>query len=780
MDPKTLRNKLIEKDFSSMNERQFSAVTTVKGPLLVLAGAGSGKTTVLVNRIAYLCKYGDAYNSNSQVKASDYDIAAANDYLSGKSEFLDTSAFSVDPPPSYRVLAITFTNKAANELKVRIADKLGSESAVTAGTFHSVCGRILRKDADRIGFSSHFTIYDTDDQKRVIKDIIKSSGMDEKIFTPRSVMSYISSAKDALIGPEEYEREAGSDYRNKAIALFYKEYARRLKSADAMDFDDMIYYTVKLFRENEDVLSYYQNRYKYIMVDEYQDTNLAQYELVRLLAGENGNLCVVGDDDQSIYRFRGATIENILNFEKNFRSAKVIRLEQNYRSTGNILDAANAVIENNASRKGKTLWTDKGNGDKITVYTALSGPDEAKFVADSISDHVTKGGKFSDCAVLYRMNSQSAAFENVFSRSGISYKVIGGYRFYERKEIKDILAYLCVINNKNDNVRLKRIINEPKRGIGDTTVKNAETIAESLGISLFDAFASAGEYTALSRAAGKLSDFVSMMNELSDLSDTLSLPELYDALLQKTEYKEYLRSLDEPDSEDRIQNIEELKTNITLYIEENEGATLSDFLEEVALVNDIDALNESDDNVTLMTVHSAKGLEFNEVYLVGMEEGIFPGNQSIYGLPEDIEEERRLAYVAITRARKHLFISRAASRMLYGQTNRNMPSRFLNEIPIDLCETKSAEPRSMFMFDTGEEKRRTYGSYDSFGGYTKKAEPQKSSAKYSTGDKVRHSVFGEGIILSATPVGNDTLLLIDFDKVGQKKIMANYAKLEIL
>ena len=780
MNAEELRKKLVEKDFSSMNERQFEAVTTVEGPLLVLAGAGSGKTTVLVNRIAYLCKYGNAYKSEKPVLADDFDITAAEDYLSGKASRLDTTAFADNPPPPYRILAITFTNKAANELKSRISNILGETGDVLAGTFHSICGKILRQNADRLGFSSHFTIYDTDDQKRIMKDIIKSAGMDEKIFTPRGVLSAISSAKDSLIDCEEYALTAGNDYRNKNIAALYREYQKRLISADAMDFDDMIFYAVKLFKENDDVLEKYANRFRYIMVDEYQDTNHAQYELVRLLSTVHGNLCVVGDDDQSIYRFRGATIENILNFENHFKNAKVIRLEQNYRSTGNILDAANAVIENNRARKGKVLWTDAGSGEKIKVFTALSGQDEAKHVADVVSDYVSCGGSFSDCAVLYRMNSQSAAFENVFSRSAISYKVIGGFRFYERKEIKDILAYLCVINNKNDSVRLKRIINEPKRGIGDTTVKNAEVIAESLSIPLFEVFETAKDYPALSRAAAKLGEFTAMINELSDLAETLSLPEIYDSVLEKVGYKEYIRSQGEPDAEDRILNIDELKNNIILYCEENEAPSLSDFLEEIALVNDIDALNESDDYVTLMTVHSAKGLEFPVVFLVGMEEGVFPGTQSVYGLPEDIEEERRLAYVAITRAKKKLYISRALSRMVYGQTNRNMPSRFLNEIPKDLCDFEAMEQSSLLGYSSPIQGS-TYGkSYTPLYERPAAQSVSKQGASYKAGMQIEHSVFGKGMIIAATPMGNDTLLEIAFDKVGTKKIMANYAKITVL
>ena len=777
MDFLTLRREVIKKYFGRMNDRQFEAVTTVNGPLLVLAGAGSGKTTVLVNRILNLVEFGNAYKSDFIPELSDADIKWGEDYLNGVSDVLPQGIFAVNAAKPWQILAITFTNKAAGELKERIALKLGEKAEdVWAGTFHSICGKILRRNADRLGFTSHFTIYDTDDQRRLMKEIMKQNNIDDKMLPHKSVLAAISSAKDKLISPEEYKAQAGADFRQKTVAELYSIYQKRLKSADAMDFDDMIVNTVRLLENNDDVLEYYSNKFRYIMVDEYQDTNYAQYALVSLLASGRNNICVVGDDDQSIYRFRGATIENILNFEDDFKNAKTIRLEQNYRSTSNILNAANRVIANNTGRKGKTLWTDNGVGEKITVYTAQDEREEARFVADSILENVRRGEKFSDHAVLYRMNAQSNAMENVFARSGISYKVIGGNRFFDRKEIKDVLAYLHLINNNNDDLRLRRIINEPKRGIGDTTVNKAAEIASGLGISLFEVFKSSDEYAALSRASAKISNFCNIIDQLTELSESMSISELFETMLQATGYATAL-SLEGEEGRDRLENVKEFASNITQYELETDEPSLSDFLEQIALVSDIDALENDDDKVVLMTIHSAKGLEFNNVYLVGLEEGIFPGNQSIYGGKEEIEEERRLAYVAITRARKKLTATNTFMRMLFGSTNRNMPSRFLKEIPEEFCETKGyvkKEIPNSFSFD----KPKSEYSFNS--SFLKTNKPQtvpKSSVTYSVGQEVQHKTFGKGMIISVTPVGGDTMLEIAFDNVGTKKLMANYAKL---
>lgn len=780
MDFIELRKQVIKKYFDRMNDKQFEAVTTVKGPLLILAGAGSGKTTVLVNRIANIIKFGDAYNSTYVPEVTDEIIKSGEDYLNGDTDYVPDNYFAVSPAKPWQILAITFTNKAAGELKERISSKLtdGAED-IWAGTFHSVCGKILRRYAELIGHTSHFTVYDTDDQRRLMKEIMKSNNIDEKLLPHRSVLSAISSAKDKLISPAEFKQSAGSDYRKQAIAELYRIYQKRLKEADAMDFDDMIVKTVDLLQNNADVLQYYTNKFKYVMVDEYQDTNYAQYVLVSLLASVNNNLCVVGDDDQSIYRFRGATIENILNFEDEYRNARTIRLEQNYRSTSNILNAANAVIKNNLGRKGKNLWTDKQGGEEITVFTADDERGEARYVADSILENVRKGAKFSEHAILYRMNAQSNAFENVFARSGISYKIVGGFRFYERKEIKDVIAYLQLINNNSDDLRLRRVINEPKRGIGDTTVSNAAQIAAELGISLYEVFKNADEYAALSRAALKLKGFCDVIDELTNAAEELSISELFELVIDKTGYRDALE-LSGDEGQERLENVKELGTNIAQYEQEVEEPSLSDFLEQIALISDIDSYDDSDDRVVLMTVHSAKGLEFDNVYLVGMEEGVFPGNQSIYAGPEEIEEERRLAYVAITRARKKLTITNSYTRMIFGTTNRNMPSRFLKEIPEEYCGF-SGISRTVTPVKTD------YGySGKSAGGYYQKpiksahSAQVKADCNYTAGQRVRHKTFGDGLVITVTPMGGDNMLEVAFDNVGTKKLMAGYAKLTII
>ena len=781
-----IRKSVIEKEFSHMNDMQLRAVTTVKGPLLVLAGAGSGKTTVLVNRIAYLIKYGDAYNSEEVPSFFESDMTAASDYLSGKSDLPSFWNMAVDPAKPWEILAITFTNKAAGELKERIAARLGDEtSGVWAGTFHSVCGKILRRFGDRIGYTSNFTIYDTDDQKRLIKDLIKQNNFDEKLVPVKMVMNAISSAKDKLITPDEYSENIGSDLRERMIARLYTQYEQRLLSADAMDFDGMIMGTVQLFQQNPDVLAYYAGRFKYIMVDEYQDTNHAQYKLCKLLASEHRNICVVGDDDQSIYRFRGATIENILNFEMKYPDATVIKLEQNYRSTGNILDAANAVIANNQGRKGKNLWTDMGSGDKITVHTASDENDEARYVAEQIMDNVRRGAKFSDHAILYRTNAQSSSVENVFARSGITYRIIGGHRFFDRKEIRDVLAYLRLIDNHSDNIRLKRIINEPKRGIGDTTVGHAEQIAGAIGSSLFDVLREASEYPVLSRAKAKLEAFCALIEELSAAAETMSIHELFQLMLSKTGYLDALYA-EGKEGEERAENVKELATGIMQYEAENEEATLSGYLEEIALISDIDSYEEGADAVVLMTVHSAKGLEFNQVFLVGMEEGLFPGTQTIYSGVDEMEEERRLAYVAITRAKRRLFITHAETRMLYGTTSRNLRSRFVGEIPETLTEETSARRRFSTPAPAAPVRKDTFDYSNVFRQATATSSPSvgkpaaKSSAQYTAGMTVEHKTFGRGLILKTTPMGNDYMLEIAFDTVGTKKIMAGYARLTVV
>lgn len=729
----------------ALNEMQQQAVEHTEGPLLILAGAGSGKTTVLVNRVQHIIDCGLAR--------------------------------------PWQVLAITFTNKAAGEIRERLINTIGPEANdIWAYTFHSCCARILRRFADRLGYSSHFTIYDTDDQKRVMKHCQKSLGLTDKILHHKSILAEMSTAKDSLIDCEEYKKLAQNDFRKARIAECYELYQKELLKSDAMDFDDMIFNTVKLLRDNKDVLELYQQQFKYIMVDEYQDTSHAQYVLVSMLAGGYNNICVVGDDDQSIYRFRGATIENILSFEHQYKNAKVIRLEQNYRSTQNILDAANAVIANNKNRKGKNLWTNAGAGEKIIFNTLEDEGEEAEFIADEILKNVKNGRKMSDHAILYRMNAQSRNIEITLAKSGIPHKVIGGNRFFDRKEIKDIISYFAVISNPADNVRLQRIINVPKRGIGDTMFANILEIATGLGISAFEVCERADEFQKTLRSARKLQDFTGMIKHFQHcLEDGMALSDLLQEILEETKYFDYLDE-DPESAQDRKANISELSTMFIRYQQEDEDFDLADFLEDVALVSDIDSYNSDEDAVVLMTLHSAKGLEFPIVFIPGMEEGIFPGNQSVYS-DEDLEEERRLAYVGITRAKEKLYLLNARRRMLYGTTNRNMASRFLREIPISVTRDVTVQaftPRGAFTRSAFAENTHTQNSTAAhkFGqvGY----EHSDGAARFEVGDTVRHKAFGTGVVLSANPMGNDVLLEIAFDRAGTKKLMSNFAKLEKL
>ena len=783
-----LRKKIIEKDFSYMNEKQRQAIFQVKGPLLILAGAGSGKTTVIVNRIANIVKYGNAYHSNEvRFEPTERDLRYMKAYLDGDEDlrFDVEDLLSVEPARPWQILAITFTNKAANELKERLEKMLGEEAKdIWASTFHSSCVRILRKDGEVLGYSKNFTIYDTDDSKRLIKECQRQLNISESALSYKTIISEISKAKDSLISPDEYMKNAGKDARMVRIAQVYKMYQEEMKKANAMDFDDIIVNTVNLLEKYSDVREYYQNKFKYIMVDEYQDTNHAQYKLTELLAGAHRNICVVGDDDQSIYRFRGATIENILSFEHRYAESNIIRLEQNYRSTQTILDVANEVISNNKKRKGKSLWTSNGAGDKVVINTAYDEGDEATFIADKISDGVSTGKyNFSDHAVLYRMNAQSNAIERTLVRSGIPYRIIGGHRFYERQEIRDAIAYLTVINNPEDNVRLRRIVNVPKRGIGDTTINKASEISSGLGISLYEVFRHSDEYEALKRSSKKLIAFCDLIETLSQNVDKIPLDELFSDVISKTDYLGHLR-LDKEKGEERIENIYELVSNLKTYESENEEPTLAGFLEEVALMTDIDNYNAQQDAVVMMTIHSAKGLEFPVVFLPGMEEGIFPGIQSMYN-PDDIEEERRLAYVGITRAKEKLFISHANLRMIFGSTTRNLPSRFVIEIPDALTERTGRQPASQRTFDSlvrGDYEDRNYSG----NGYLSKinqkpqsvTKPKAPTVSFNVGDSVMHKVFGQGVIVSSKPMGNDAMLEIAFQKAGTKKLMANFAKLQ--
>ena len=785
-----LRRAVLEKDFARMNGRQKQAVFTVNGPLLILAGAGSGKTTVLINRIANILRYGDAYNSTYlRDDLDENDIAACKAYIENGTPLTTESQehLSVSACAPWRIMAITFTNKAAGELKDRLCAMLGeTANDIWASTFHSTCARILRRDGERIGYSSHFTVYDTDDQRRLMKNILKELDISEKNITPKSILNEISRAKDSLISPAEYALTVGDDFRLKIISRAYTTYQKRLEDADAMDFDDLINKVVELFKKCPDVLEYYQNRFRYLMVDEYQDTNHAQYTFVRMLAEKSGNLCVVGDDDQSIYKFRGATIENILSFENTFQNATVIRLEQNYRSTQNILDAANAVIEHNTERKGKTLWTQNGTGAMIHLHTAENETDEAERITKIILDGVAARRKFSDYAVLYRMNSQSLTFERNFAKSGVPHRIIGGTRFYERREIREMIAYLSVINNPSDEMRLRRIINTPKRSIGDRSVEVAAQIGQQTGETLFEVVSHAKDYPALSRAANKMTLFAAQMQGLIELNndEEVTLGELYDELVERIDYLNFLKTDDPESAEDRAANVQELASNLRRFEEENPEGTLSDFLEEVSLITDIDNYDNNADSVVLMTVHSAKGLEFPVVFLPGMEENIFPGMASVY-VPSEVEEERRLAYVAITRAKEELYIFHAESRMIFGMTNRNRVSRFVEEIPETLVEHTrsrdySARPVSMPSFGGAKpfgEAPKTKSVAEA-GGFTPKPRVKPAPAgTYRVGDTVLHKAFGTGLIVSATPMANDTLLEVAFDKVGTKKLFANFARL---
>lgn len=785
-----LRRAVLEKDFARMNDRQKQAVFTVNGPLLILAGAGSGKTTVLINRIANILRYGDAYNSTYlRDDLDENDIAACKAYIENGTPLTTETQehLSVSACAPWRIMAITFTNKAAGELKDRLCSMLGeTANDIWASTFHSTCARILRRDGERIGYSSHFTVYDTDDQRRLMKSILKELDISEKNITPKSILNEISRAKDSLISPAEYALTVGDDFRLKIISRAYTTYQKRLEDADAMDFDDLINKVVELFKKCPDALEYYQNRFRYLMVDEYQDTNHAQYTFVRMLAEKSGNLCVVGDDDQSIYKFRGATIENILSFENTFQNATVIRLEQNYRSTQNILDAANAVIEHNTERKGKTLWTQNGTGAMIHLHTAENETDEAERITKIILDGVAAGRKFSDYAVLYRMNSQSLTFERNFAKSGVPHRIIGGTRFYERREIREMIAYLSVINNPSDEMRLRRIINTPKRSIGDRSVEVAAQIGQQTGETLFEVVSHAKDYPALSRAANKMTLFAAQMQGLIELNDDeeVTLGELYDELVERIDYLNFLKTDDPESAEDRAANVQELASNLRRFEEENPEGTLSDFLEEVSLITDIDNYDNNADSVVLMTVHSAKGLEFPVVFLPGMEENIFPGMASVY-VPSEVEEERRLAYVAITRAKEELYIFHAESRMIFGMTNRNRVSRFVEEIPETLVEHTrsrdySARPVSMPSFGGAKpfgEALKTKSVAEA-GGFAPKPRVKPAPAgTYRVGDTVLHKAFGTGLIVSATPMANDTLLEVAFDKVGTKKLFANFARL---
>ncbi len=790
------KRKLFDKVYSSLNERQREAVFTTEGNLLVLAGAGSGKTTVLVRRIAFIIKYGNAYYGTYVP----YDISEERVCALESAESLTAAEiedilpeFISSPCPPWNILAITFTNKAANEIKNRLQSAIpeeGGADAIWAGTFHSVCVRILRQYGDRLGYGKDFTIYDTTDTKNAIKEAIKSLDIDEKTLSDKAAASVISHAKNELIDPLQFEKEYGqSDYRKKQIARVYKKYTERLRSSNAMDFDDLIMNSVLLLENDKEVREYYQRKFKYVSVDEFQDTNIAQLKLTALLAGGHSNLMVVGDDDQSIYRFRGAVVANILNFNKKFKDTKTVRLEQNYRSTNTILEAANAVISHNQGRLGKTLWADRGEGEKIILRIANDQNDEARYIANEIQKAVADGKrKYRDFAILYRTNAQSQIIERVFAKSALPYRMLGGLRFNDRKEIRDIVAYLQFIVNPSDKERMRRIINEPRRKIGEKTVDGVEIIAEEQQSTVFDIMLNADKYPALSRSAKSLCGFAEMIETLRLMLRTdMTLEAFVNQVLDLTGYRQMLIDGGAEEKE-RLENIEEFISGVIEYERNNEEPTLTGFLEENALVSEVDKYDEDADAAVMMTMHSAKGLEFPVVFLPGMEDGLFPGMQSIMSGPDDMEEERRLAYVAITRAKDELYILRTRTRMLYGRTSANPVSRFVEEIPDALIHedapyTPEYDRRPKVYFHADDDSYISSSSASKYNsGFTIMKKPTLTASEgvklLCEGDRVRHFTFGEGEIMSVRPMGSDVLYEVTFDRVGTKKLMGNYAKLK--
>ncbi len=751
----------MNRDLSKLNEQQREAVMHTEGPLLVLAGAGSGKTTVLTERIAQIIAQGTR---------------------------------------PWAILAITFTNKAAGEMKERLHKRLGKDGLdVWASTFHSCCVRFLRMDIEKLpkaSYTKSFTIYDMDDCKRVVKEILKARNLDDKHFPPKMILSAISKAKDAQLSPQEFAVKVGRDYMLERVAVCYADYQKKLQESNAVDFDDIIMLTVKLFKECPEVLEFYQKKFSYVLVDEYQDTNTLQYELVAMLSAKHQNLCVVGDDDQSIYKFRGATIENILNFEKQFKGAHTIRLEQNYRSTGNILAAANQVISNNRGRKGKTLWTGNSQGENVAFYAGYSESDEARYVADTIMEGVRAGRKFKDFCMLYRMNSLSRTLEHALKLCGVPYRILGGVRFFDRAEVKDMLAYLQVINNPSDDLRLMRIVNNPARDIGDKTISVVQALATRDGTSMFEVMKHAREYPELGKKAKALEGFTFMIETfiaaLQDEETPIKLSEFYDMVVRNTGYfAQYAESKD-IDAQGRIENMMELKSNIAEFEQNMEvSPTLSGFLDEVSLFTDIDRFDEEADACVMMTIHSAKGLEFPVVFVVGVEENILPGAQSM-AEESEVEEERRLCYVAVTRAREKLHITCARERMLYGKTSSSQVSRFVKEMKL-AYELPSQSPRERIS-DVTATQRFAVGSAPSQGYPSVKAAPSPQSKLFSStpvssggaknadllslskGEMVSHKSFGRGMVVSLTPMGGDALVEIAFDTVGTKRLMLKSAQ----
>ena len=742
----TLRRHAIALDYQNLNPQQLQGVLTTQGPLLLLAGAGSGKTTVLIHRVANLMTYGRGSDCDEcPTWATADDLAFLRDYVAhqGQGDRLRMGQLcAVDPAPPWSILAITFTNKAAGELKERLAGKLGdAANDIWAATFHSACLRILRRDIDKLGFEKSFTIYDTDDSLRVIKDILKSKNMDDKIFAPRAILGQISKAKDQELLAKEFlaRQKKTADVYLMKVGEVYEEYQKRLWDAGALDFDDLILHTVRLLSGYPDVLEFYQRKFRYVLIDEYQDTNALQYRLASLLAGGYRNICVVGDDDQSIYRFRGATIENILSFENQYQGAKVIRLEENYRSTGHILDASNAVIANNQGRKGKTLWTQHPKGDKLQHYTAMNESDEAQYVAGEIITGVQNGKHWRDHAILYRMNAQSNQLETALKRNGVPYRIFGGTRFFDRSEVKDMLAYLFVLQNPADDLRLLRIVNNPPRGIGNTTLERAQALAAQKGIPLWSVISHSADYPELLKAQAKLADFTRLMVGLHDLLPTMDLANFYEELLARTGYAVMLESKNTVEDQGRLENVRELLTSINGYLSDaaaaGEEPSLAGFLDMISLFTTLDSGEEGEDCVAMMTMHSAKGLEFPTVFLVGMEDGVFPGLRSI-GDQSEMEEERRLCYVAMTRAKEHLYLTSAAQRMLFGHTTCNQTSRFVKEIPPDFIEHSG---RELFSYREAVEDWDSGVDFDRSSPSGSRPDAGSRMGRYAPGESTRYA-----------------------------------------
>lgn len=778
-----IRKKIIENEYKSLNSKQFEAVTATEGPLLVIAGAGSGKTTVIIHKISHLITFGKAYSDASVPNLSPEELEILEWFANGEIDVLPpelSTHLSKDAVKPHNIMAITFTNKAAAELKTRLTAKLGDQGEnVWASTFHSSCVKFLRRDIDKIGYDKSFVIFDTQDSQTVIRECLKDLNLDPKQYAPKAISSAISQAKNELVTPEDYSALFKNDFYKSVVSKVYFAYQNKLRNCNALDFDDLIMCTVKLFEENPDVLDYYRNRFKYILIDEYQDTNHAQYRLVSLLASKHKNLCVVGDDDQSIYKFRGADISNILGFEDEFENARVIKLEENYRSTQNILTAANHVIANNEGRKEKQLWTRNEDGDLVTVYNGRNEHEEAHYICEKIENLKASGDSYNEFVVLYRMNAQSRVVEDALLRSAIPYRVLGGLRFYDRKEIKDLTSYLRLIQNPSDNVAFRRIVNEPKRGIGDTTIDKIVMTAEENGISAFEVCQNISSYSDFSRASAKITAFVSIIEGLKARKDTENLEDFVKSVIELSGMLSALNAEKTVESQTRIENLNEFLSMVQETVKENPEATLEEMLENISLVADVDNYDEAQETVVLMTLHSAKGLEFKNVFLIGMEEGIFPGVRSMSTV-EDMEEERRLCYVGITRAKRRLFITHTDSRTLFGTTKHNIPSRFLKEIPKVLINDETPETDAFSSFGSFAPKTPVMDKSAFFVNTKPKTETLSAVPDFSAGDRVLHRKFGEGTVIEAKAIGADMFLRINFDSVGEKNLMAAYVKLEKL